>query len=128
MIYNDLFFISTYKWFGPKSLGEGCLVALGKCHLDIASLKKKLFKYESQWRFLWMISNTRIIFRLLFASMLASTAIGRPDERPAPRGGRIFYFHISILPMELGRIMPALAVILAFVIFAIVTSVFVCIK
>ena len=45
MIYNDLFFISTYKWFGPKSLGEGCLVALGKCHLDIASLKKKLFNW-----------------------------------------------------------------------------------
>ena len=39
-----------------------------------------------------MISNTTIIFRLLFASMLASTAIGRPDERPAPRGGRIFIF------------------------------------
>ena len=47
MIYNDLLFISTYKWFGPKSLGEGegCLVALGKCHLDIASLKKKLFNW-----------------------------------------------------------------------------------
>ena len=45
MTPNDKFSISTYKWFGPKSLGEGCLVALGKCHLDIASLKKKLFNW-----------------------------------------------------------------------------------